>query len=198
MAGLLVTALVPQGASAARVQCPGTFRVLHNDHIGNLSLPKGNYRITTLRSGRPNCVRAAALFTRFLEDWDGVLPGGWRVSVRNAAFVRRPGVGFAVRRVRRTSGGGGGGRHPSNGGRFCPTFRVLHNDRIGQLRLPRGRYWIILLRNRGLTCGQAAALFTRFLDDFEGNLPRPWRLNPNTASFIRGGTGVGFRVKPVR
>lgn len=197
-AALLVAALLPQGASAARFQCPGTFRVLHDDRVGNLSLPRGNYRITILRSGRPSCVRASALFTRFLEDWDGVLPGGWRVSVANSAFVRRPGVGFHVSRVRRAMRGGGNGTHPRNGGRFCPTFRVLHNDRIGQLRLRKGPYQVILLQRRGLTCGQASALFTRFLEDFEGNLPRPWRLNANTAAFIRGRNGVGFRVKPAR
>lgn len=194
----LAAALAPQGASAARVTCPGTFRVLHNDHIGALSLPAGNYRITSLRSGRPICARASALFTRFLEDWDGVLPGGWRISVRNSAFFTRPGFGFAVRRVRRASRGGGNGTHPRNGGRFCPTFRVLHNDRIGALSIPKGAYWIVLLQRRGLTCGQASDLFEHFLDDFEGNLPRPWRLNPQTASFFRGATRVGFRIKPVR
>lgn len=199
----LVTAAPPR-AEAARVQCNGTFRVLHNDHIGRLSLPKGNYRITILNSGRPTCAQASALFTRFLEDWDGKLPGGWRVGVADKVFVRSPGVGFHVARV----GGGGeeteeeesGGRghHPANGS-FCPgTFRVLNNDRIGALQLQKGPYWIILLQRRGLSCKQASALFTRFLQDYDGNLPPPWVLEPQTASFLRSASGVGFRVKPAR
>lgn len=209
LAALCVAMVAPADADAARVRCAGTFRVLHNDHVGRLSLPRGNYRITILASGRPTCAQASALFTRFLEDWDGKLPGGWRVGVANKVFVRAPGVGFHVARIGRNGGGGGGsggveeesggrGHHPANG-RFCPdTFRVLHNDRIGPLRLRKGPYWIVLLQRRGLNCGQASRLFTRFLDDFDGNLPPPWILEPRTASFLRSASGVGFRVKPVR
>jgi hypothetical protein len=199
----LLALVVPRGAEAARIQCAGTFRVLHNDHIGRLALPKGSYTITTLASGRPSCSEASRLFAAFLQDYDGRLPRPWRVGVANKTFVKEPGVGFHVRRLGVGGGGGveeeagGGGRHPAVG-RFCPaTFRVLHNDRIGALRLRAGRYWIALLKARGLSCAQASRLFTRFLDDFSGNLPRPWRLNAQTASFSRGG-GVGFRVKPVR
>jgi hypothetical protein len=206
VAALLTAAAAPERADAARVQCAGTFRVLHNDQIGRLSLPKGNYRITILASGRPSCAQASALFTRFLEDWDGKLPGGWRVGVADRVFVRAPGVGFHVARVGQGGGGGTGegeeeesggrGHHPA-GGEFCPgTFRVLNNDRIGALRLQKGPYWIILLQRRGLSCKQASRLFTRFLDDFDGNLPPPWVLEPQTATFLRSGSGIGFRVKP--
>lgn len=204
IAALLVAMATPSRADAARVQCAGTFHVLHNDHIGRLSLPQGRYRITILASGRPTCAQASALFTRFLEDWDGRLPGGWRVGVRNSVFLRAPGVGFHVARL--GGGGGGGGneeREQGGNGRhgafFCPgTFRVLHNDRIGPLRLPRGPYWIILLQRRALTCAQASNLFTRFLEDYDGFLPPPWVLEPQTASFRRSGSGPGFRVKPAR
>jgi hypothetical protein len=201
---LLVAMAAPSRADAARVQCAGTFRVLHNDHVGRLALPRGNYRITTLASGMPSCPQASALFTRFLEDYDGVLPGGWRVGVASSTFLRAPGFGFHVARVGGKGGGGeveeegGGGRHPT-GSRFCPaTFRVLNNDRIGRLLLPRGPYWIVLLQRRGLNCPQASALFTRFLDDFNGILPPPWLLEAQTATFLRGAGGIGFRVKPAR
>ena len=143
IAALLVAMAAPSRADAARVRCADTFRVLHDDHVGRLSLPRGTYRITILASGRPECPQAAALFTRFLEDYDGILPGGWRVGAANSTFLRAPGVGFHVARVGGNGGGGeeeqeqgGGGRHPLNGS-FCPApFRVLHNDRIGALRLP--------------------------------------------------------------
>ena len=196
---LAVVVLAPGNAQAARVQCNGTFRVLHNDHVGRLSLPAGNYRITILASGRPSCAQASKLFTQFLEDFDGNLPGPWRISVADSTFVKAPGVGFHVSRGSGGGGGGGsggGGRHPRTG-RFCPgTFSVLHNDRIGKLRLPKGKYWIVLLQSNGLSCGQASALFTRFLNDPDGDLPSPWVVDPQTAKFRRGHGGIGFRVKP--
>ena len=192
---MLLLAINAGDASAARVKCPGTFRVLHNDHIGRLSLPKGRYQITILQSGSPSCAKASGLFTRFLEDYDGKLPNGYRVSVSRRAFVQSPGVGFAVK-ANGGGGGGGGGRHPKNGS-FCPgTFRVLHNDHIGKLQLPKGKYWIILLQKQGLTCARASSLFTKFLSDTSGRLPNPWQVNPQTAKFRRGAHGNGFRVKP--
>lgn len=202
LAALLVAMAAPSRADAARVQCTGTFRVLHDDHVGSLVLPRGNYRITILASGRPSCAQASALFTRFLEDFDGVLPGGWRVGSADSTFSRAPGVGFHVARV---GGGGGegeeeeeGGGGGSNGALFCPApFRVLGNDRIGSLRIAKGDYSIVLLQRRGLACDRASALFARFLEDFNGVLPVPWVLEPQTASFRRSASGAGFRIKPL-
>jgi len=204
IAALLVALAAPSRADAARMRCAGSFRVLHDDHVGRLALPRGNYRITTLASGRPTCAQASTLFTRFLEDWDGRLPGGWRVAAGTSTFLRAPGVGFHV--ARSGGGGGGGGEEETepggNGihGRFAcaGTFRVLHNDRIGPLRLTKGPYWIFLLQRGGLSCAQASRLFSRFLDDFNGTLPPPWVLEPQTASFRRSASGAGFRVKPAR
>ena len=196
VAAAMLLAINAGEASAARVQCPGTFRVLHNDHVGRMSLPAGRYQITILSSGTPSCAAASKLFTRFLEDFDGKLPNGYRISAAKRAFVKSPGVGFAVKRNGGGGGGGGGGRHPKNG-RFCAgTFSVLHNDHIGKLQLPKGRYWIILLQTNGLTCARASALFSRFLDSPSGRLPNPWQVNAATAKFRRGPHGNGFRVKP--
>ena len=206
LAALLVSLAAPSPAHAARVRCAGTFRVLHDDHVGRLELPRGDYRLTILAGGRPTCAQASALFTRFLEDFDGRLPGGWRVAAGNSTFLRAPGVGFHVARGRGGEAGGegeieqgGGGRHPLGGSAFCPApFRVLHNDRIGPLRVPRGDYWIVLLQRRGLSCPQAEALFVRFLESPHNRLPLPWLIEPQTASFLRAsGAGIGFRIKPV-
>ena len=178
--------------------CPGFFTVLHNDRIGRLRLPAGKYRITLLSVNRLGCPQAVKLFSRFLEDWDGVLPAPWFLDVATATFMRGSRhVGFRVKgAVGPDNGGGGGGIHPDGGGMRCPgTFRVLHNDRIGALVLPRGPYRITLLQRRGLTCAQASALFTRFLQDFSGVLPPPWRVRVENAGFRRGKGGVGFRVK---
>lgn len=203
-AAIAALVLAPATASAAKPSasasasvCPFTFHVLHNDHIGDLRLRNGRYRIAVLNAARLSCQAASNLFTRFLEDFDGDLPEPWVLNVATATFRRGPGsaVGFRVRRVGQS--GGGGHRHPQTG-RFCPgTFQVLHNDRIGELRLPRGPYWIILLQRRGLSCAQASSLFTQFLDRPGGRLPSPWILEPQRARFRRGPGGVGFRVKPV-
>ena len=185
----------PTGAA-----CPGTFRVLHNDRIGSFALPRGNYRITLLGVGRISCAKASAYFARFLQDFDGVLPTPWYLDAETGSFLRGSrNVGF---RVKQSVGpvvpsGGGSGVHPT--GNRCPgTFRVLNDDWIGKLRLRKGPYRITLV-NRGLSCRRASALFTSFLNDFDGTLPRPWRLDVQTATFTRGGSrSAGFRVKPAQ
>ena len=175
--------------------CPGTFRVLHNDSIGTFLIPQGSYTITLLSVGRITCARAATLFSRFLQDFDGVLPNPWLLDPETGSFIRGRNVGFRIKEVvgPPNPNGGGSGTHPT--GNRCPgTFRVLNNDRIGRLRLPRGRYRITLVGS-GVSCSQASSRFTAFLQAFDGVLPRPWRMNVQTATFTRGAAGPGFRVK---
>jgi hypothetical protein len=190
VAGLLVGAPGASAQGQSQVTCPGSFEVLNDDRIGRLSLTAGPYTITLVNATALTCADASELFRQFLEDWDGRLPGGWRVDPAAALFTRGlTGEGF---RVAPSSGPPG---PPSR--RVCPSyFTVLHNDRIGSFRIPRGRYRIILLSLGPLSCARASALFTRFLDDFDGVLPRPWFLDPGTASFMRGSRNVGFRIKP--
>jgi len=79
----------------------------------------------------------------------------------------------------------------------CPSFRVLHNDRIGEATLPAGNYSVTT--DPGLSCQEASKLFARFLADWDGNLPKPWRVVPTgngKASFTRGGA-PGFAVAQV-
>jgi hypothetical protein len=197
-------ALLPtfsSGAAAAPANCP-TFRVLHDDRVGNLQLPKGTYAMRTSNAAKLSCARASTRFTQFLEDYNGVLPKPWRyqvVGVGDGRFLRG---GAAVRfRVRRITGGGGGGggggQHPDSG-RVCPgSFTVLHNDMIGPVRFPRGEYMITLLQLGDLTCRQASQQFALFLEDVDGVLPAPWRLYPRSAAFRLGRNGPGFRVKPL-
>jgi hypothetical protein len=199
--GFKVTRAAPNdhGQRPVGEPCPGTFRVLHNDNIGTFLIPKGNYRITLLGVGRITCARAATYLARFLDDFDGILPFPWFIDTETGSFIRGSrNVGFRIKELAGPPqpSGGGSGTYPA--GNRCPgTFRVEHNDRIGRLRLPAGPYRITLVG--GLSCARASALFSHFLDDFAGTLPRPWRLNVQTAKFLRGpGSGTGFRVKPAR
>jgi hypothetical protein len=78
----------------------------------------------------------------------------------------------------------------------CPSFRVLHNDRIGPAVFPAGNYRITL-EDKSLTCKSGGELFARFLEDFDGNLPSPWKVAPKAsgrASFLRGAL-PGFSVE---
>jgi hypothetical protein len=76
----------------------------------------------------------------------------------------------------------------------CPSFRVLHNDRIGPASLPAGDYQVTVAP--GLGCKDASQLFARFLEDYDGVLPKPWRVlaeGSGKASFT-GGNMAGFSV----
>jgi len=76
----------------------------------------------------------------------------------------------------------------------CPGFRVLHNDRIGPASLPAGTYTITTAAT--ISCSEASQLFARFLQDWDGNLPRPWRVvarGSGRAEFRRG-AAFGFSV----
>jgi hypothetical protein len=76
----------------------------------------------------------------------------------------------------------------------CPSFKVLHDDRIGAASLPAGNYAVTA--DAGLSCQAASQLFSRFLQDWDGNLPKPWRIaasGPGKASFTRSGL-PGFSV----
>jgi hypothetical protein len=79
----------------------------------------------------------------------------------------------------------------------CPGFNVLHNDRIGTAVFPAGTY-SINLEDATLNCKSSAELFARFLEDWDGNLPKPWTVageGSGKASFGRGSLGGGFSVE---
>jgi hypothetical protein len=88
------------------------------------------------------------------------------------------------------------GPAPATGAKTCPSFRVLHNDRIGPAVFPAGNY-TITLENASLDCKTGGELFARFLEDFDGVLPTPWKVQPESsgkASFVRGAL-PGFSVE---
>jgi hypothetical protein len=76
----------------------------------------------------------------------------------------------------------------------CPSFRVLHSDRIGAASFPAGSYGVTV--EPGLSCQVSSQLFARFLEDYDGVLPKPWRVvaeGSGKASFTRGSL-PGFSV----
>jgi hypothetical protein len=85
----------------------------------------------------------------------------------------------------------------------CPSFKVLHNDRIGAAVLPAGTYSVTTdeFQDRGISCQEASRLFARFLQDWDGNLPNSWLVRAEgtgKASFGRPAipeSPVGFSVR---
>jgi hypothetical protein len=176
-------------ATAARTTCPANFSVLHNDSIGKLKLSAGPYTITVV--GHVTCASASKLFTRFLEDWDGNLPDGWKVSVSPAGFVNKT-AAFYVKKAKAPP------IPPPSGGITCPgKFALRHNDKILTMSLPAGNYVVqVLKKNAGLTCNQANVWFAQFLtQNYKTALPSPWTMNAATKTFYKGKTTVGFRLK---
>ncbi len=177
--------------------CP-SFRVLHNDRIGPANLPAGSYEVTPAAGSGLSCARASALFTRFLADWDGVLPTPWRVIGQGpgkASFARGNRVGF---RVARSGGGEEEGGNPRIGA-LCPgTYTVNHRTIVGPLAFNRGRYLIYIPSRSGITCRRASVIFTRFLGQPGGRLPFPWRVINQTATFYKPSnpTRSAFRLEP--
>lgn len=180
-----------QRAEAAPVSCP-KFRVLHNDRIGKLNLPKGSYNVTVLNGSKLSCAESSKLFAKFLQDWDGVLPKPWVLNANTATFTRGRGsdTGFKVKKA--TGGGGGSGGTT----RSCRGyFTVVHNDSIGSFKVPRGRYRITPVGPGKPSCTTAFNRFREFLYDYDGVLAKPWYLNRQTATFTRGKTSrTGFSI----
>jgi hypothetical protein len=195
---LLAALVLSLGASsAAGAGCP-SFRVLHDDRIGPAVLPAGNYTITVAPAAGLTCPAASKLFTRFLEDFDGVLPSPWRVSAQGsgrASFSRGAKAGFSVALV---PGGGEGGGNRELGALCRNTFMVNSNVLLGPLTFPRGQYLLYLPPGTGISCNRAAVLFTRFLGSPAGRLPFPWRLRNQTATFFKPEHPArsAFRVEP--
>ena len=81
----------------------------------------------------------------------------------------------------------------------CPKFRVMHNDKIGNVTFPAGYYNVTVLNSSKLTCAQSTKLFQEFLQDWDGRLRSPWILRQNGENRVfRAGAGSdkGFRATP--
>jgi hypothetical protein len=184
----------PTANAQSPTSCTATFDVLHDDHIGSVPVSAGKYQ---LRTGGLSCAQAASLFAEFLSDYDGVLQRPWRYNGDNTFSRSTTGDAFTFVPLPDGSAAISGPGWGSHGDLACPgTFRVLHNDRVGQLSIPRGAYQVTLLGSNR-SCNDAKALFARFLNRPDGQLGNGWSVLPQGAEFVRGSTRDGFRIKPV-
>ncbi len=184
-------------ASASAASCP-SFKVLHDDRIGAVSLPAGNYEVTV--SSGLSCPASSKLFARFLSDWDGNLPKPWRATAEGSgkATFRGGSQSFSVR----LSGGGGGGEGGGGNtelGTLCPgTFTVNAGSDVGPLFFARGPYLLYIPSRSAITCRRASVLFTRFLAAPAATLPAPWQVRAQTATFFKPAHPLrsALRVEP--
>jgi hypothetical protein len=195
---LVAIAALPVAAQAATADASGAcgqFRVMHNDKISGVSFPAGPYNM--VNSGM-SCAQTTKYFQQFLEA--GKVAKGWQVKTLSGNRKRftklgtNPTVDFQATAASDPT--------PTPGGLTCPgTFRVLHNDQIGAMKLPAGSYTITLASHNtpGLDCASASHAFTYFLNnDWAGNLPHPWKMNVAAKSFYMNNTpSDGFSVKRV-
>jgi hypothetical protein len=196
LAAALLALALGGATKAGAAGCP-TFKVLHADRIGPASLPAGSYSVTVNDVGL-SCSATSQLFARFLEDYDGNLPAPWKVVAEGsgkASFTRSGQGGFSVVRV---GGGEEGGNNPLIG-KLCPdAFTVNAGAQVATLNFPKGKYLLYQPAGTGITCNRAAVLFTRFLSQPGGQLPFPWKLKSQTATFYKSSnpTRSAFRVEP--
>lgn len=116
-----------------------------------------------------------------------VAPSAERFRFRAVRLVRSSLLAGMVSLVALVAGGGSAAAITPVS---CPSFQVLHNDRIGPAMLPAGTYRVTIAPTANLSCGTASKLFTRFLADYDGALPAPWRVvaqGSGKAAFNRGG-----------
>jgi hypothetical protein len=192
LAGVLAVLALGGAASASAAGCP-TFRVLHDDRIGAVVLPAGNYEVTV--SAGLSCPASSKLFARFLSDWDGNLPKPWRATAEGSgkATFKGGAQSFSVR----LGGGGGGGN--TEIGKLCPgTFTVNAGTDVGPLYFAKGPYLLYIPARSGITCRRSSVLFTRFLAAPGGMLPDPWQVKTQTATFFKPAHPLrsAFRVEP--
>jgi hypothetical protein len=179
-------------ATASAASCPN-FKVLHDDRIGAVVLPAGNYEVTV--SDGLSCPASSKLFARFLSDWDGNLPKPWRAAAEGSGKATFTGgaQSFSVRLV----GGGGGGN--TELGRLCPgTFTVNAGSDVGPLYFAQAQYLLYIPARSAITCRRSSVLFTRFLAAPGGMLPSPWQVKTQTATFFKPAHPLrsAFRVEP--
>jgi hypothetical protein len=186
-----------QAATAGASGACGQFRVMHNDKISGVSFPAGPYNM--VNSGM-SCAQTTKYFQQFLEA--GKVAKGWQVKTLSGNRKRFTKLGTNPTVDFQATAASDPTPTPTPGGLTCPgTFRVLHNDQIGAMKLPAGSYTITLASHNtpGLDCASASHDFTYFLNnDWAGNLPRPWKMNVAAKSFYMNNTpSDGFSVKRV-
>lgn len=195
--GFTVTPLEGGGTEAATAGCPTPYTQPRTAKVGTLEVPRGRFQLT-LVTGQATCQRLTELITGFLQSGRRTLPTGWTFSSETGRFTSaRAGLAFRFRLVGEAGQGTeGGGSFPAKG-TICPSsIRFSASDRLGALRVRRGRYAVATFGK--LTCAEAARQVAAFGRKSNGKLNRPWVVDADTSVFTRGRSGAdGFQLSRV-
>jgi hypothetical protein len=174
--------------------CPGTFQVLHNDRVGAMVLPRGNYKITRLTTRSLTCGSATYWFRTFLDNYSSKpLPKPWTSNAAAKTFYR----GFKTDgfKVTLLSGGLGSvlGGSPVAGNDVCLRhFVVGARTSVNGFVVAAGRYQVIATGKA--TCEQAFAYASQTINN--GSVPSGWTISKRSGTFHRKGSTFGFRLDP--
>jgi cell division protease FtsH len=102
-AAALLAAAPAASAQGDPATCASKVSVPRDDRVGDVLLPKGEYRIELLNSGRTGCREAGAELRKLLAAEGNRLPPGWLALPSSKTFRGPDGVEFRV------MGDGGGG-----------------------------------------------------------------------------------------
>ena len=180
--------------SPSSLTCPGSFQVLHNDHVGAMSLPAGNYRINRLTSSQKlTCPQASTWFAYFLNhDYAGTLPAPWTMNPAAKTFYDGSHTnGFNVQKL--AALGVVMGTNPRYGDSICSTnFKVGATTTISGFTVPAGTY--VLIATGSATCARATELAVQTIDNAE--LPANWTIDKSVGWFHNIGGRYGFQLDP--
>lgn len=165
--------------------CPGTFTILHNDHIGGLKLPAGQYQITTKRLHCWFDIQKLQLFLASYES--GNLPRPWTVIPAQKKIQRSTNSWFTLKRV---SSKAHGGTNTPNSTSCSTNFLVVNSTQIDGTPVAAGRYTIVTFGS--YSCRTASSTFKQFLT--AGKTPTEWTYVPDLGLFLID--GQGFRIDP--
>ncbi len=146
--------------ASSSASCKGiSFTVLHNDHSGGVTLPHGQYNIT---SPNISCSGASSFFKTFLNKYNGKIPG-WTGKQFKPGYGKysknKSKLNFTVKLTKL-------GATASCKG---ISFTVLHNDHSGGVTLPAGQYNIT---SPNLSCSSGQQLLQDLPQQVQREDPR--------------------------
>ena len=171
---------------------------------GTVNCSESCQRISENDTSELSCAQSTKYFQQFLDIPSGKLPSPWTLKLLSGGRRRfTKGSTKVDFQATPASEPTPPAPTPTPSAYTCPGyFHVLHNDKVGNVSVPSGRYQIILLNSNvgltGLTCSVASTDFKYFLDyDYNSPPPSPWYTNSKTKTFYRGNPEVGFRIKRI-
>jgi hypothetical protein len=182
---LAASMFAASAVASSSASCKGiSFTVLHNDHSGGVTLPHGQYNIT---SPNLSCSAASNYFKTFLDKYNGKIPG-WTGKQFKPGYGKysknKSKLNFTVKLTKL-------GTTASCKG---ISFTVLHNDHSGGVALPAGQYNIT---SPNLSCSAASNYFKTFLDKYNGKIPG-WtgkQFKPGYGKYSKNKSKLNFTVK---